>query len=119
MVRLFTWSSQNFYGYANALVLSMFLFNKPCYVQNYKYPSHTLNYSLPIQTPKYEYYNDDLYPIMRMTPIIIEANNLVIINGRSIFLPFGKRADDIEVNKTNVVIRVNNNGTIWETTVAI
>jgi hypothetical protein len=94
----------------------MWLFNKPYYVSNYRYPSIYPKY---IKNPKYEYCDDKLYPIIKVYPKIIEINNLIIINKKPIFLPFEKKADDIEINGTNVIIKVNNNGIVWETMVAL
>ena len=114
MVRLFNWCFQNFYECSNISTLNTNLFNKHYYNSNYKY---SLLPTCKIYKQKYEYYNGPIYPAINLAPKIVECGNLIYVNKKPIYLPFDKYADDIEINKTNVVIKVNNNEVIWETVV--
>ena len=122
MVKLFTWCFRNVYTCGNSIALGLFLFNRPTYSHYYNgiiSPLCLLNYN--VKTPILNYnYDGEKYPIINIPPKIFEIDNLVIINGKKILLPFGKLiADDVAVDKTNVNIKIHHNGTIWATVVPI
>jgi len=55
-----------------------------------------------------------------INPNVSEFDGYLLVNGKSIILPFVLcRADNVEISENGVTIKINNNGTMWETFIKV